>query len=160
MRLWMLDGLQTAAHARIEDASRPVTDLVLLIAAGASLGAIGVALIKAGHAHGLGKAAIVVVAVVSVAGAWAVVQTIYALRYARIYFSENGGIDFNENEVPDYRDFAYLAATIGMTYQVSDTAVSSKTIRRTVIRHSLLSYALGAVVLAVAINVVAGLLNH
>jgi uncharacterized membrane protein len=80
------------------------------------------------------------------------------LRYARLYYTEpQGGIDFNQDEPPAYRDFAYLAFTLGMTYQVSDTALKNSTIRITVLRHTLLSYVLGAVVLAATINLVVGL---
>lgn len=160
VRLWRLDGDDTAAHATVEDDSRPVADVLLISSAIASLAAIGLALVKASTAHGAGKAAIVTVAVLSVAGAWGVVNTVFALRYAHIYFLEGGGVDFNNDSTPDYRDFAYLALTVGMTFQVSDTNIRSKTIRRTVMRHAVISYVLGAVVVAMAINVVAGLLNH
>ncbi|MEO7556753.1 MAG: DUF1345 domain-containing protein, partial [Acidimicrobiales bacterium] len=67
------------------------------------------------------------------------------------------GIDFNDDAEPDYRDFAYLAFTIGMTYQVSDTDLKTKEIRRTALRHALLSYVFGTAIIAVMINVVAGL---
>jgi len=71
-----------------------------------------------------------------------------------------GGIDFkNDGDPPDYQDFAYVAFTVGMTFQVSDTDVQARTIRRTVLRHALLSYLFGAVILAVTINVIASLLQ-
>jgi uncharacterized membrane protein len=66
-------------------------------------------------------------------------------------------VDFNEDDAPDYRDFAYLAFTIGMTFQVSDTTLQTSEIRRTALRHALLSYVFGAVVIATTINLVAGL---
>ena len=62
--------------------------------------------------------------------------------------------DFNGEGDPDYHDFAYLAFTVGMTYQVSDTALAGRDLRRAVLGHALLSYLLGAVVLAVMINLV------
>ena len=68
-------------------------------------------------------------------------------------------MDFNEQDDPDYRDFMYLALTIGMTYQVSDTDLTTKIVRRTATRHALLSYLFGTVVVAMMINVVAGLLK-
>ena len=62
--------------------------------------------------------------------AWGVVHTIFTLRYARIYYTgDDGGVDFNEKTPPDYTDFAYLAFTIGMTFQVSDTNLTSKAMR-------------------------------
>ena len=59
----------------------------------------------------------------SVAAAWFTVHTVFTLRYASLYYSNHaGGIDFNQDEPPAYVDFAYLAFTIGMTYQeLSDT---------------------------------------
>ena len=115
---------------------------------------------KAGHEHGSAKAALTSIVVLSVVLSWAVVNVVYALRYAHLYYSGGGqGIDFNEEGDPDYRDFAYLAVTIGMTYQVSDTNLKSRGIRRTVTGHALLSYLFGTFVVAMMINVVAGLLK-
>jgi len=89
---------------------------------------------------------------------WAVVHTVYTLRYAAAYYGEPaGGIGFNGGEPPSYRDFAYLAFTIGMTFQVSDTALQTTALRRTALRHALLSYLFGTGILAVTINLVAGL---
>ena len=70
-----------------------------------------------------------------------------------------GGVDFNQTERPDYRDFVYFALTLGMTFQVSDTTITSKTVRRQATRHALLSYLFGAVIVALAINTVASLLQ-
>jgi uncharacterized membrane protein len=83
------------------------------------------------------------------------------LRYARLYYRSGqiGGIDFNEEGPPDYLDFAYVAFTIGLTFQVSDTNLSSKQIRRLALRHALLSYLFGAVIIGLTINVVATLLG-
>ena len=78
-------------------------------------------------------------------------------RYADLYYTQDGGIDFNGDDVPDYRDFAYLAFTIGMTYQVSDTNLQTKAVRRTALRHALLSYLFGTAIIAVMINVVASI---
>jgi uncharacterized membrane protein len=98
------------------------------------------------------------VSVGSVAAAWAVVHTVFTLRYALLYYGgPDGGVNFNQKEDPAYADFAYLAFTIGMTYQVSDTDLQTRPIRATALRQALLSYLLGAVILAVTINLVAGL---
>jgi uncharacterized membrane protein len=109
--------------------------------------------------HGGGQAALTVLAVLSIVLSWALIQTVFTLRYARLFYAEGGGIDFNEDDEPDFRDFAYLAVTLGMTYQVSDTDLTSKAVRRTALRHALLSYLFGTVIIAVAINVVAGLVK-
>lgn len=91
---------------------------------------------------------------------WGLVHTIFTLRYARSYYSRPvGGIDFNEDDPPTYLDFAYLALTIGMTFQVSDTNLTAKGIRRIALSHTLLSYLFGAVIVALVINVVSSLLH-
>ena len=72
---------------------------------------------------------------------------------------QGGGIDFNEDDPPAYADFAYLAFTLGMTFQVSDTDLQTKPIRATALRHGLLSYLFGAIILATTINLVAGLVK-
>jgi uncharacterized membrane protein len=70
-----------------------------------------------------------------------------------------GGIEFNQDDRPNYRDFIYFALTIGMTYQVSDTNLTDRVMRHLVTRHALLSYLFGAVIVALAINTVASLLQ-
>ncbi len=81
-------------------------------------------------------------------------------HYARLYYSHPaGGIDFNQQTPPGYGDFAYLAFTVGMTFQVSDTALQTSALRAAALRQALLSYLLGAVILATTINLVAGLLR-
>ncbi len=133
----------------------------LILAAGVTcLGAVGLVLIKAGSSHGGGKAFLIAVGVVSVAASWSCLHTIFMLRYARTFYTgQAGGISFNETEPPNYVDFAYVALTIGLTFQVSDTDLSSKQMRRTALRHALLSYLFGAVIVALTINVVASLLS-
>jgi uncharacterized membrane protein len=96
--------------------------------------------------------------VLSVAASWFTVHTVFMLRYALLYYAApEGGIDFKMAERPSYRDFAYVSLTLGMTFQVSDTDLHSTQMRATALRHALLSYLFGAVILAVAINLVAGL---
>ena len=81
-------------------------------------------------------------------------------RYAHLYYAGPvGGIDFNGTEPPAYRDFFYFSYNLGMTYQVSDTNVSSAAIRSVVLRHTLLSYVFGTVILAATINLVAGIVT-
>jgi uncharacterized membrane protein len=141
-----MDGAATAEFAMIEDESRAAADLVLITASTASLLGVALTLLKA--------------AGVSVILSWGAVHTVFMLRYARLYFANGGGINFNDRQTPTYLEFAYVAFTIGMTYQVSDTAVTVKDIRSTAFRHALLSYVFGTGVVAMLINVVADLLHR
>jgi uncharacterized membrane protein len=155
-----LDPEVTAQLANREDPSTPVADLVVIGAGTAMLAAVGFALVKAGEAAGGMKAYLVTLGLVSVVLSWAVVHTVFALKYARAYYSEPaGGIAFNEDEPPNYIDFAYYAFTIGMTFQVADTNITARAVRRTTLHHALLSYLFGAVLLGLVINVVATLLK-
>jgi len=152
---------KTRTHATREDTNRVSTSLILIGASLASLVGTGLDLVKASDAHDAGRAALTVIGLVTIALSWIVVHTVFALHYAHEYYAEPiGGIDFKtEDEEPDYRDFAYVAFTIGMTFQVSDTDIQTRRIRRTALRHALLAYLFGAIILAVAINLIASLVQ-
>ena len=152
------DGEQTRAHAIVEEPARGVADALIVVLSVASLASVGLVLVQAAVASGLERALIAGLAIGSVALSWILLHTLFALRYARLYYREPaGGIDFNQDEKPRYTDFAYLAFTLGMTYQVSDTDVTDHRIRATVLGHSLLSFVFGAFILATTINLIAGL---
>ncbi len=156
--IWPMSAQSTAARATREDPSRATSDILTLLACVASLAAVGIVLVRAHHAHGAAQAMLAGLGLLSVAASWATVHTVFTLRYALMYYTDPvGGVDFNVQERPSYRDFAYLAFTIGMTFQVSDTNLKSADIRATALRHGLLSYLFGAVILAAAINLIAGL---
>jgi len=156
--IWPLDAEQTARRAAYNDPTRAAADLLLLTAAVASLVAVGLTLVRAAQSQGTAELLRIGLGVASVALSWAIVHTIFTLRYARLYYAgPDGGVNFNQNEPPSYGDFAYLAFTIGMTFQVSDTDLQTRDIRRTALRHALLSYLFGTGILATTINLVAGL---
>ncbi len=158
LSIWWLDAESTARRAVREDPARIVADGLLLSASVVSLVAVGAVLIKAGHSQGTAKHVLVGVGIVSVVIAWTMVHTVFTLRYTRLYYEEHpGGVSFNERDRPRYTDFAYLAFTIGMTFQVSDTDIQNKEIRATALRHGLLSFVFGAVIVATTINLIAGL---
>jgi uncharacterized membrane protein len=155
-----LDANATRDHANAEDPSRGLAESLVIVAGVALLTAVGLVLIRAGQSHGSTKAYLITVGVLSVIASWATIHTVFTLRYARTYYRNPiGGVDFNEDDAPTYLDFAYLSFTIGMTFQVSDTDLSTKPIRRIALGHALLSYLFGAVIVALSINVVAALLS-
>ena len=153
------DAEGTRERALRSDDSRVVADAVLLGASLASLVGVAFALVEAAGAKGAAHSGIVAVAIASVVLSWAAVHTVFTLRYARLFYGAGGGIDFHSHDLPEFGDFAYVALTIGMTFQVSDTDLVSKPIRRAALRHALLSYLFGVVVVAMTINVVASLLT-
>lgn len=152
-----MDAEQTCRYVTREDPTRWVTDVVIGTASVASLGGVGY-VVAAGSHTGARAIEAAILGVLTVAASWFALHTLFTVHYARLYYSgEPGGINFHDPEQPRFRDFAYVAFTVGMTYQVSDTEIGLTSIRATVLRHALLSYLLGAVVLAVTINLIAGL---
>jgi uncharacterized membrane protein len=152
---------EVKAHAVAEDDTRVGSDVAVLVAAVASLLGVGFTVYEAGNAQGLARYGYAGVGVATVIASWFAVHTVFTLRYARLYHAPPaGGISFNDDaEDPDYTDFAYVAFTVGMTFQVSDTDVSQRNIRRLVLRHMLISYLFGAVIVAVTVNMVANVLQ-
>ncbi len=155
-----LDSEETARLALTEDNTRQGSRALLLGAALASLVGVAFGLVKTRSESGAIVAVITVACVLTVLLSWGLVHTLFALRYARLYYADGaGGIDFKTDEAPDYADFAYVAFTVGMTFQVSDTDIQLRGIRRTVLGHALLAYVFGTVIIAVTINVIAGLVR-
>lgn len=159
--LWPLDADATRRNARREALRPVVEELAVVGAALAGLVSIAVLLVRSdsdsGHAA---------VALAGVTMAWAALHLMYATRYGSLYYATVGsgttsarGIDFNSDAPPSYRDFLYFSYNLGMTYQVSDTTVSSAEIRAVVLRHCLLSYLFGTSILASAINLVIGIVS-
>lgn len=154
------DAGGTKHLALAEDDSRAAADTVILGASVASLVAIFFTLSEAAKANGVSAVLLAALAVFSIIVGWTAIQTTYTLMYARLYYTPpSGGIEFEDGE-PEYRDFAYTAFTIGMTYQVSDTGISQKRLRHVVIKHAILSFVFGTTIIAVAINAVANLVNQ
>jgi uncharacterized membrane protein len=149
---WPLGPADTKGLAEAEGSAISM-DGYLLLAAVASLAVVGWVV-----ATGATGAVEVLLAVVSVILSWALVNTVYAFKYARLYYvDEDGGIDFNQQAPPSYSDFAYMAFTIGASFAVSDNNVRSTAVRKAVLGHALLSYAFGTIIIAVAINLVTNL---
>jgi uncharacterized membrane protein len=155
---WMVAGRmspeQTAAHATRADRTGSMTDATMVSACILSLAGVGYLLVaesaKGGEAY---RAA--AVGIGSVVVSWVAIHTTFTLRYARLYYSGTpGGIDFNQPEPPTYVDFAYLAFTIGMANQVSDTDLQTRKFRAMALREALMSYLFGVLIVAMTINLI------
>jgi uncharacterized membrane protein len=160
VQIWPRTVSETADLAEYTDPTRAAADMLTLVAATASLAAVGVLLIRATQQQGVGELLQIGFGLLSIVLSWAVVHTVFTLRYAHLYYDgQDGGIGFNGG-TPRYSDFAYVAFTIGMTFQVSDTDLQTDPIRRTALRHGLLSYVFGTGIVAMTINLVAGLTSR
>ena len=157
------NGAHVERLATREDETRGSATALLVGANVASLLGVGFTLSLAGRASGPARVLFIGIAGLTVALSWTMVNTVFTLRYAHLYYgSPTEGIAFGGTAIRqgrDYRDFAYIAFTIGMTYQVSDTDIRDTRIRRTVLSHALLSCVYGVVIVAGAINLIAGLVR-
>jgi uncharacterized membrane protein len=153
---WPRDAAGTKRLAEEEGRTR-VTDTAVLGAAVASLAAVVEGLVRSSSGGAVGVAT-VVLGVLVVILSWALVNTVFALKYARLYYSGgDGGIEFGQEEPPTYSDFAYVAFSVGMAFAVPDTQIVDTSIRKVGLGHALLSYLFGTVVIAVAVNLVTNL---
>lgn len=138
------------------DGGRTETDIVVVIGALASLAGIATVLASSGDKSVAPLEAAICLG--AVAASWLAIHAVYTMRYARHYYvNERGCVDFNNDDKPSLADFAYLAYSLGMTYQVSDTDLKTKGVRRIVFFHTLLSYVFGTGVIASTINLVIGM---
>jgi hypothetical protein len=119
-----LDGSRTAALATREDETRGTAAILEVGAATVSIVGVLFALQQASETGGSEKVILTTAAMLTILVSWVLVTTVYVLRYAHLHYtSQAGGVDFHADTPPNYLDFAYMAFTIGMTYQVSDTEV-------------------------------------
>ncbi len=155
------DSARTRDISLREDDSRTLRGLIVVGACLASLLGALFALHKASKdVPALQTFLLTALAIATVVASWLAINLDFTLRYAHLYYSDPvGGVDFGGTSEPDYRDFAYLAFTIGMTYQVSDTGLLTSRFRRVLILHALLSYLFGVVIIAAVINVSAGFIR-
>jgi len=142
-------------RAALQDEGRIVILVLVVAAALASLASI-VAELGAGRSpwH-------LALATLTILLSWALVHVIFALHYAHEFHGEGvkgGGLAFPGGEEPDYWDFLYFSLVIGMTSQVSDVAVTSRTIRRTVSAHGVVSFLFNAALIALTVNIAASAL--
>ena len=156
---WPQNAAETERLAEEESGSRS-TDTWVVLACVVNLAAVVVALMQSSSQKDATAVTAVLLSVIGVALAWALVNTVFALKYARMYYlgePNEAGIDFKSRHSPCYADFAYMAFTVGMSFAVSETEPESTAMRKVALGHALLSYAFGTGVLAVAINVVTNL---
>jgi len=153
--LWPMDAESTSRHARRDEFEPRLEEVVVVAWALAGLILVALLLLLSRTNE---RSFVALLALAGVAMSWAGLHLMYAARYAYLFYSgAPGGIDFHGDESPAYRDFLYFSYNLGMTYQVSDTDVSSRTIRAVVLRHCLLSYAFGTLILATTINLIASI---
>jgi uncharacterized membrane protein len=146
-------------NASIQDEGGFAILILAVAAAVASLGAIFAelaALDRDSPNYGL----YIALAIVTVVLSWTFTHTIFALHYAHEFYGEGArgnGLKFPDDNQPDYWDFVYFSFVVGMTFQVSDVAVTHKSVRRMVVAHGALSFFFSTAIVAMTVNIAAGL---
>jgi uncharacterized membrane protein len=164
---WLLilrtDAAETRRLAAAEDPGRRAAWVIVILASVFSLFANAVVLRDVRTCAAETRDLFVGLCVTAVVAAWLLTHTAYTLRYAHLYYRDDdegeGGLSFPGDGAPAYVEFAYSAFTIGMCFQVSDVAVTSRQIRRAVLGQSLLSFAYNTAILATAVSLVVGVLG-
>lgn len=156
-------------NAKTTDEGKILILVLTGLAAAASVGAIGAQLGVAQDLHGAEKALHAGLAATTIVSAWLLIHLVFAFHYAHEYYDEldsrpgepaelRGGLVFPETQSPDYYDFLYFSYVVGTSGQTADISVSSRAMRRTVIVHCVLAFFFNSAVLALTINLVAGLI--
>jgi uncharacterized membrane protein len=142
-------------RAALQDEGRFV---ILMLVAGAALASLGAIVWQLGAGRMPSHLAL---ATATILLSWMFVHVIFALHYAHEFYAAGGhgaGLTFPGGEEPDYWDFLYFSLVIGMTSQVSDVAVTGRTIRRTVAAHGVVSFLFNAALIALTVNIAASAL--
>jgi uncharacterized membrane protein len=167
---WIVFFMRTTTeireHSREEDGSRLYVLLLILLTSFASLFTV-LLLMLSGTAKDTPQIIYIPVAISGMLFSWVMVHTIFGFHYAHLYYANDTndptkhaeGLEFPKEKKPDYIDFAYFSFVLGMTFQVSDVDITSRVIRRVALFHGMLSFALNTFVVALTINLIAGLMN-
>ncbi len=155
-------------RASLTDQGRFAILVLVVLAALATMGAIFVQLHVAKDLAGVAKGLHLALAGVTIVSAWVLIHLTFALHYAHEYFDEGktlpgeapkrrGGLAFPGTDEPDYWDFLYFSFIIGVAAQTADVAITAKRIRRTSLAHSIVAFFFNSAILALTINIAAGL---
>lgn len=158
------DPEEVIKGAKLQDSGRNTVFIFVLVAACASIFAVALMLNAAKGLHGARLTEHVAFSLFTVVASWVLVHTIFALRYAHIYYGtgddqqRTGGLKFPDEDDPDYMDFAYFSFIIGVASQTADVSISSSRLRRLALLHGLIAFFFNVTIIALSINTVSGLL--
>lgn len=152
---------RTRARTRRREPDATINFFLVICTTLASLFAIGFML-----ANGKDKNELTL-AIMAIICSWLLTHTTFAIYYARFYYNDDippqqgeyaGGLEFPTDELPDYLDFMYFAITISMTSQTSDVSITSRSLRRLVLVHEMVSFFFSSVILGLSIGIIGDLI--
>lgn len=149
-------------RAARDDEGRSVLMLIVLAAIAVSLAAVVDAMVAARTVQGSAKTFIAINAGATLVLSWLTLQSVFVPHYAQRHFGDgnrHGGIGFPGEPPTSYMDFVYLAFSVGATFQVSDNTVLTSRLRRLVTAHAATAFAYNTAILALGINIIAGVIG-
>jgi uncharacterized membrane protein len=160
---FITNSAQIREQSKVQDSSRSVIFVIVLIATLASILAVLLLLVAKKHLN-IGASWRLPIAIAGMLLSWFLIHTIFTLRYAHIYYGDHkaipdepaGGLEFPGDQEPEYLDFAYFSFVLGMTFQVSDVQITSKRLRNFAMWHGLFSFGFNTIMIALTINLIAG----
>ena len=158
------DPEEVMKEVKLQDSGRNTIFVFVLVAACASIFAVALMLNDAKGLHGARLTEHVLFSLFTVVSSWVLVHTIFTLRYAHIYYGtgddqqRTGGLNFPDENSPDYMDFAYFSFIIGVASQTADVSIGSARLRRLALLHGLIAFFFNVTIIALSINTVSGLL--
>lgn len=144
---------KTESIAKREDPGRKAVDTLLVLSSLGSLVAVAILIARVGQIQGANQLSLTLLGVLTIISSWLLVHLVYTIRYAALYYKNGGGISFNSHQAPNFIDFLYLSITVATSFQVSDTPVSRREIRKIISHHVVISYIYGTVIIATAVNI-------
>jgi len=159
---FITDSKQIREQARVQDPSRSIIFIIIIVSTLASFFAVLLLILSKGENDNTSSLRIAV-AVTGMFLSWFLIHTIFTLRYAHIFYGDHetrpnthaGGLEFPGDSKPEYLDFAYYSFVLGMTFQVSDVQITSKRLRSLAMLHGLLSFVFNTIMIALTINLIA-----
>ncbi len=159
------DNAEIRRRAGVEDEGRMAVLVTTTAAAVASIVAIAAQMSAVQQLHGLERVLDTAIALSTIFGSWLLVHFVFALHYAHEFYvpghadgDAKDGLKFSGGGMPDYWDFLYFSLVVGTTFQTSDTEVISRSMRRVVMVHGLLSFVFNTAVIALTVNMAAQLI--
>lgn len=164
LTFWTVKPRQIRAEASIQNVNKIAVFVIAIITTFSAM-VLVLQMLLDKNVSSMGMSYTLFSAIAGLLLSWILIHTVFTLRYAHLFYADHkedkskhaGGLDFPNETHPDFLDFAYYSFVIGMTFQVSDVTVTSKDLRRLTLFHSLLAFAFNTIIVALTVNVLAGL---
>jgi uncharacterized membrane protein len=167
LAVWRAEIEGIKHEASIERESRIAVLIIVILGSFFAMLALFTQLSAMKSEHGFGRSLNIGLSLSTIFLSWFLIHLGFAVFYAHEFHGERhgktgasgGGLKFPGEKEPDYLDFVYFSFVVGTTAQTSDTAVTSRAMRRVVALHGVLSFFFNTAVIALAVNIASQLVQ-